>query len=1318
VKTRWALRFLFFLVGSYLAVGLVLRTEWAARRICAQGASVASRLLGQTLVLSECHFDPWRTQIAIRGIRLGDDGGVFSARGLEVRFSLLSVLGGRAVSRVVLDSPSLVVRLDGPEDEDGGSSAAPRAAGCLDVLERLPVGEAVLQNASVSVHLPQGHVLRLGAVDLEAKSEGDLRRARLSVGEGIIEPAGQEPYALEGISANLAVSPAEDSVEIESFELRALGGRVFVRGSIQTLCAPRLALRGEVQADLKELAARFLPDARNVGGRAALNAAVLGPVGDLRASAVLRLSSVTIQDMEPGDLSARLELGGGRLEIHELTWPVGEGQAVIDGEIELAQGLPARLLVRTEALPFHRMLARLPVKNTPVLMTIDSRHELEGNLLGGLSLSGRSSLRLHGFAVRNRPWHSENGTVIVEVPGTAALEGRVRITEEGVHFGPATASFGRRSRLEIDARLAFEDAKGLNIAVRAPVFDLDDVAGHVAKIPIAGAGTIEATVRGPYPDPVIEGTFDLQEARLFSASLGRVRSRAVGRPSEETVKFTDIEGELASTRYRGRVGLYLDDGRIEGEAQVDAGGRLAEIFGATRELLAPLAWLHRHLDGRTESIRASFRGELPRISAEGVVAAREVRFLDRPFDRLEAQLVLPDITRLEVEDLLMTRGDGEARARGEVRFPGGETPSVVASLEASGLPIRDLLGEFGEWADLQGAVAARATLQGPIDSLDLRGELRGTGLSAWGVALADTHLSLETQGEQVIVRGGFVGAGMLSAAVRLAEDLPYDASLLLEVPDLSAFLPPSTRLGGELRGQAIASGFLANVAASSGSVVLDELALTVGSYRVASRGEVGLNFSGPAFVLHGLDLEGENTSFSLNGHRSIDGELDFDAQGTFDARLLGTFLPDLEHPAGVVSMKASIVGRSDRPMVVGSAEISRASFRVRNLPLSIQSLEARLAFSQNQLVVQEASMIANGGRARLHGTTSLKGLSPDVLDLVFSAKGMSWRMPAEWPVVASGRLGITGRWDERIVLSGEATIERLRWLQDLDIEKMMLDFRRKVEAAPPPDVREWVRFDIDLVGGDDMRVDTEHLRARLRFVGGTGREGGRLRLVGTNVSPALLGSVEILEGTALFRGNEYRVTNGMVDFRDRDRIDPVFDVTAETEVRSVQITAHAYGRLEDFQVDLRSEPMLAQADILTLLTFGITSQDLDSGGGTAFSGASLAADALLTVTGFDEHVKRWLPQTPLLMDPDISVTSQYSELTGQMEPMAVFEAKVLTDRLRLQAATPFATTKGRRASAEIRISDRLSTQLSWQNEAVGYSAGDLGFDLKLRWEWE
>ena len=114
----------------------------------------------------------------------------------------------------------------------------------------------------------------------------------------------------------------------------------------------------------------------------------------------------------------------------------------------------------------------------------------------------------------------------------------------------------------------------------------------------------------------------------------------------------------------------------------------------------------------------------------------------------------------------------------------------------------------------------------------------------------------------------------------------------------------------------------------------------------------------------------------------------------------------------------------------------------------------------------------------------------------------------------------------------------------------------------------------------------------------------------------------------------------------------------------------------------------------------------------------MAAEALLAVSGLDEQVKRWLPDNGVFQDPNLSVTSQYSEITGQLEPMALFETKVLSDRLKLKAATPFSTSKGRRASAEYKIDEHVSGQVLWENEETGYSAGDVGLDMKLRWEWE
>src|SRR5690606_35196921 len=168
-----------------------------------------------------------------------------------------------------------------------------------------------------------------------------------------------------------------------------------------------------------------------------------------------------------------------------------------------------------EGLDFHRLMARLTVKNTPVMMTVDSVHRLEGRLLRGFVLEGTSHLDLRGFRVRNVPWHQGGGTVVVEVPAPATLAGRTRIDAAGVHLSAARAAFGE-THLDLDARLYFDDQRGLQITARAPAFHLDDVRAHVAGIPIRGVGMIEAEIEGPYADPAIIGRVDFAEAGLYA----------------------------------------------------------------------------------------------------------------------------------------------------------------------------------------------------------------------------------------------------------------------------------------------------------------------------------------------------------------------------------------------------------------------------------------------------------------------------------------------------------------------------------------------------------------------------------------------------------------------------------------------------------------------------------------------------------------------------------------------------------------------------------------------------------------------------------
>jgi translocation and assembly module TamB len=112
-----------------------------------------------------------------------------------------------------------------------------------------------------------------------------------------------------------------------------------------------------------------------------------------------------------------------------------------------------------------------------------------------------------------------------------------------------------------------------------------------------------------------------------------------------------------------------------------------------------------------------------------------------------------------------------------------------------------------------------------------------------------------------------------------------------------------------------------------------------------------------------------------------------------------------------------------------------------------------------------------------------------------------------------------------------------------------------------------------------------------------------------------------------------------------------------------------------------------------------------------------AAQALISASGLDEQVRRFVPRGQVLQDVTVRVTSAYSEFAGQVEPRAEFESWLVKDRLKLRYQAPLSGAKGQKAQAELRLSDHTSLQYQWDNDNPDVKAGDHGLDLRLRWEW-
>jgi translocation and assembly module TamB len=125
-----------------------------------------------------------------------------------------------------------------------------------------------------------------------------------------------------------------------------------------------------------------------------------------------------------------------------------------------------------------------------------------------------------------------------------------------------------------------------------------------------------------------------------------------------------------------------------------------------------------------------------------------------------------------------------------------------------------------------------------------------------------------------------------------------------------------------------------------------------------------------------------------------------------------------------------------------------------------------------------------------------------------------------------------------------------------------------------------LRYDVHLNVPGTLHVDNNTVRLTAN---------ADLDLRGTYDRPVLLGRGEIERGEFNFEGKRYVVTRGSIDFNNPTRVEPFFDIEAETQVRdpaaseTYRVTVRAAGTMARFTPTFTSDPPLSEVQVLSLL---------------------------------------------------------------------------------------------------------------------------------------
>lgn len=1289
-----------------LAIGsvAVLRTAWAGERICRLAAAELSRATGLAASFGGCTVDPLALAVSASAVRVGDvRHPVFTAESLEARLAPVQALGGRVhLDRVRAVRPRLEAALPG----GGGGTCPPPALAGLDV-QRLEIVDGAVALTLAGGQRVEAEGIQVAAAPVPRPRLAlprPQRRVRVEASTGAVRVGDKAGRAFRADRVAIRGELALDlsSAVIAGAEASGEGISAVVHGRIDDLCAPRLALSGTIRSDAPALAALAGRAGADVAGEVAADVRVEGPVRAPAISGAVHFRGLRLGAYAPGAGWAKLRLEKDRIAVERLEVRLDSGVVAASGTVALARGFPVDAELELGGVDLAEILQRVDVTDAWTSVRLQGGGAVQGTLWP-VALEGNLALDWRDLRVENRSWRrwAAGDAAILHVK-RGRVETPVRADREGLYFDGARLTSGDGA-VAVDATVGFREATGFRARARGEV-DLAAV-GPLAEIPWSGLASVDAAIDGaPYGRVRADARVRAERFRYLDLDLGTLTANVSC--DQFLLHLADVQGVRGGSRYRGDALVDLDrtptwvvSSRMSGQ------GRIRDLLDAVRDYLPRTRFLRDVLDGDVE-VTAGASGPAAALDATYDARLGAGTLYGRAFDggRAEGRITRAEQVFLDRGEL--RRGDGVARAHGSW----GTLPPFPWNLEVSlaGLALADAGIPGPRWA---GTARGSATLAGSFEKPDVRFALAGDGVAVAGVPLGAVQVE-GTLRDRFTVSGA--GEGIrFSGDAALDGRMPFRARAELASDDLARLFPGAPAgLRAGVTGVVTAEGELADAADLRADARLDRLGVVLGDFRVENDGPVRIAVDHRRVELQALALRGTNTQFSLTGSRSAAGQLDLSAAGALDLRLLDGLLPQVRRPYGRLAVEAHVGGTAADPLLVGAGQVSDAGFALRGASIAFEGVRGDLAFSQNRVLFDDLSAAVNGGRAGLRGEVELSDFVPARLRVEVRLDEVPVAVPAWLPATISGRVEASGTPDATTV-SGRIRVIRARYTQNVELEKTLLELKRRPPAPPRAydKAGEWLRFDVQVVVDGDVRVENDLVRGDVR---------GDLTATGTLAAPGLVGTLSMGEDSrATFRGNEFELTHALIDFTDRHSVAMALDVHGEAQVRDYQVYMHLFGPFEDPQLQLTSTPALSQPDIITLLSLGFTTRDAVAGAGVGGVATAAAAQALFSASGLDDQVKRFVPRGSLLRDFSVRITSAYSETRGQVEPLAEFESWLWHDRLRLRYQAPLSGAVGQRAEAEVRLGGHTALQYQWDpnNPDVTTPTGDHGVDLKLRWEW-
>ncbi len=443
------------------------------------------------------------------------------------------------------------------------------------------------------------------------------------------------------------------------------------------------------------------------------------------------------------------------------------------------------------------------------------------------------------------------------------------------------------------------------------------------------------------------------------------------------------------------------------------------------------------------------------------------------------------------------------------------------------------------------------------------------------------------------------------------------------------------------------------------------------------------------------------------------------------------FIPSIENASGEIIAQGNISGNfSDPEINIDIKDVAKNSFNLETwkpISLSIGDIRPPLKDVNIHATVEKDKIVLHNFFAKKgHGYLKATGKyffreedrAASNIDIQVSNAKIIYPVAVfkSFETDLSGHIALNiGQ--VPIDVSGELIISKARNTRDFNIRSEIISAlrtRKYVDSGSqePP----LANLNLKISCDEGLTVTTRNINARLS---------ADLFIKGTDKNPSALGNIEIVRGRFLYK-RDFDITRGMVTFDNPNKIEPIIDLVAESEVSPYRIFLTIVGEASNPTVELSIDPTIkpdgspiSVVDILVLLSRGKfpANNALSTDASEAISSEALS----LLIGQIEQPVEKLIELSGQDVVKQVYIDTYVSEETGQTGIKLALPLNI-TKNLDVIVSTQSTASESSRLGVSSEYSLHNNVALSADLEGIGQAESkenqlDGSMNIKFRFNF-